>query len=95
LHSPASGDSHGIPSLVWKEIGGQECELPANKPLAVVAYESVLPVQAFVEPMAVGDALIDMPLFLEPDKYVPVPLEATYQTAFDAVPKRWRTVLQP
>jgi hypothetical protein len=35
-----------------------------------------------------------MPLYLEPDLYVPVPLEATYQTAFAMMPKRWRDVLE-
>jgi hypothetical protein len=29
----------------------------------------------------VGDTLIDMPLFLDPDKYVAVPLEEIYQLA--------------
>ena len=34
-------------------------------------------------------------LFLEPRRYVPVPLEATYQAAFDAVPRRWQEELKP
>ena len=34
-----------------------------------------------------------MPLFLLPDEYVLVPLEATYQAAWEAVPAFWRTVL--
>lgn len=37
----------------------------------------------------------DMPLFLEPDRYVPVPLEATYRAAFEAVPRRWQQELDP
>jgi hypothetical protein len=36
-----------------------------------------------------------MPLYLEPDVYVSVPLEATYRTAFAAMPSRWRSVLDP
>ncbi len=43
--------------------------------------------------LAVGDVLPDMPLFFEPERYIPVPLEQTYRAAFDAVPKRWRDVL--
>jgi hypothetical protein len=35
-----------------------------------------------------------MPLFLKPDWYVLVPLDATYRAAFDAVPHRWREVLE-
>jgi hypothetical protein len=45
--------------------------------------------------LAVSDSLAEMPLFLEPDAQVPVPLEATYERAFAALPRRWRTVLAP
>jgi hypothetical protein len=38
-------------------------------------------------------ALADMPLFLTPDVYVTVPLESTYQSAWEAVPEFWRNVL--
>jgi hypothetical protein len=62
--------------------------------LTLVAYESSVTVRAYVEPVAVGDDLPDMPLFLEPGAHVPVPLEATYRSAFAAVPRRWRTVLE-
>ena len=34
-----------------------------------------------------------MPLFLTPDRYVQVPLEATYQAAWQNVPEFWRDVL--
>jgi hypothetical protein len=34
-----------------------------------------------------------MPLFLEPKTSVEVPLKATYQTAFDDVPKPYREEL--
>jgi tetratricopeptide (TPR) repeat protein len=36
---------------------------------------------------------LDMPLFLTPGVYVPVPLEKTYQSAWEAVPSFWRDVL--
>ena len=51
--------------------------------------------RAFIEPIGVGDSPIDMPLFLDPGRYVAVPIEETYRTAFDAIPRRWRTVLEP
>ncbi|NUQ64595.1 MAG: hypothetical protein HUU20_19180 [Pirellulales bacterium] len=50
--------------------------------------------RAFIEPVAVGGRLPDMPLFLDPERYVPVPLEDTYTAAFAAVPKRWQSVLE-
>jgi len=49
---------------------------------------------AYIEPTAINHALIDMPLFLTPDRYIPVPLEETYLAAYHGVPRRWRVVLQ-
>lgn len=40
-----------------------------------------------------GQALAEMPLFLNPDEYVPVPLEATYTAAWEAVPTFRRNTL--
>jgi hypothetical protein len=48
----------------------------------------------YVEPTAVGRELLEMPLFLEPEIYVNVPLEATYQAAHRGVPRRWKAVLE-
>ena len=45
---------------------------------------------AFVEPVAVGDQLIDMPAYLDIDHYVPVPLEATYQSTWANCPEDMR-----
>ena len=49
--------------------------------------------EAFIEPTAVNASLPDMPLFLTTEVYIPVPLEATYQSAWEAVPEFWRNVL--
>jgi len=94
LHPPTPRDPHGIHAAIWEEITGQEYVAPANKPLTLAAYESALTVRAYVEPLAVGDRLADMPLFLEPGGHVLVPLENTYQGAFAALPQRWRVVLE-
>jgi hypothetical protein len=68
--------------------------IPVGKPLTLVAYESNLAVSAYVDPFAIGESLRNMPLFLKPGAYVEVPLEATYQSAFAAAPRRWRRVLE-
>jgi hypothetical protein len=91
---PGKRDPQGIDGTIWEEITGLEYTAPADKPLTLVAYESALTVRAHIESVAVGDVLIDMPLFLEPGAHVLVPLEATYQRAFAAVPRRWRRVLE-
>lgn len=95
LFPPGKRDPEGIHGEIWQEIAGAECAPSPDKPLTLAAYESGLTVRAYVVPVAVGDALADMPLFLEPDQAVDVPLDSTYQAAFSAVPRRWRQVLEP
>ena len=43
------------------------------------------PLTSYLEPLAVGDVLPEVPLFLNPGYYVPLPLEATYQAAWDSL----------
>jgi hypothetical protein len=93
LHPPGPRDPQGIHGAVWEEITGQDVLAAPEKPLTLAAYETGLTVRAYVVPVAVGDVLPDMPLFLEPGAQVPVPLEATYRSAWAAVPRRWRNVL--
>ncbi len=94
LQPPTSRDPQGIHGAIWDEVTGLPYNRPVNKPLTLAAYEAGGVVQAYVEPVAVGDSLIDMPLFLEPGRFVEVPLEETYRLAYESVPRRWRTVLE-
>ena len=92
---PGPRDPGGVHGLIWGEVTDEEYRLPPDKPLTLVAYEADSITRAYVDPVAVGDSLPDKPLFLEPNGCVMVPLEATYNAAFDAQPRRWRNVLQP
>jgi len=94
LLPPGPRDPQGIHALIWDDICGKQYTLPAGKPLTLAAYETDLSTKAYVESVAIGDTLQDMPLFLRPHAHVPVPLEKTYESAFAAVPKRWRGVLE-
>jgi hypothetical protein len=93
LHAPGSLDPQGIHGAIWEHITGRAFEAPADKRLTLVAYEGSAALRAYIEPVAVGDALPDMPLFLEPGAYVNLPLEAIYQSAYRGMPLRWRRVL--
>jgi Protein of unknown function (DUF4058) len=86
LHPPTKGDPRGIHKLIWDELEEEDFNLPAEKPLILVAYEAGPDWVAYVEPVAVGDVLPDMPLFLSSGFYVPAPLEATYQTTWKHFP---------
>jgi hypothetical protein len=96
LFPPTRRDPQGIHAAIWQELVEEvDYAPPPDKPLTLAAYESSLVVKAYIEPVAVGDALPDMPLILEPGWAVNVPLEQTYQAAWEAVPRRWRNVLAP
>ena len=51
-------------------------------------------VDMYVEPLAVGAVLPEMPLFLTPQRYVDLSLESTYQAAYEGMPSFLRGVLE-
>ena len=93
LFPPSRRDPSGIHGAIWSEFSDDPFELPGDEPLTLAAYSAGPRKEAFVEPTAVGRQLIDMPLFLEPELYVNVPLEVTYTSAYRGVPDRWKEVL--
>jgi hypothetical protein len=94
LFAPGLHDPHGIHGAVWEHFDSGNDAPPADKPLTLAAYVGGTLPEAYLEFVAVGDALPDMPLFLQPDGYVHTPLEATYQAAYRGLPAYWRGVLE-
>lgn len=94
LHPATKHDPNGIHAAIWESFDPEDYVLPKEKPLTLAAYAAGVVAEAYVEHLAVGDALPDMPLFLTRDYYVNVPLEATYQTAYRGVPAYWRNVIE-
>jgi hypothetical protein len=93
LIPPTARDPQGIHKAIWDEIGDEPFSLPPDKRLTLASYSAGLEMIAYVEPVGVGDVLPDMPLFLEPDRYVPVRLESTYQATWDVCPAPLRDAL--
>jgi hypothetical protein len=62
--------------------------------LTLALYESGLFIRANVRHAAVGEELPEMPLYLEPEAWVPVPLAATDTAAFAGMPRRWQRLLE-
>lgn len=90
---PGKRDPNGVHAAIWHDLVGEQFALPPEKPLTLVSYSAGEAFTAYVNPVAVGDPLPDMPLFLDPERYVSVPLEAAYQAAWATFPEEWRTVL--
>ena len=94
LHPPGPRDPQGIHKAIWDDIEESEFELPPDMPLTLASYRADQPPEAFLEFTAVGLSLTAMPLFLNLAEYITVPLESSYQSAWDAVPRYWREVIE-
>ena len=99
LFPPTPRDPDGIHKAISDEFGERPFELLPEKPLILAAYEAGdseagnVPT-AYVEPVGVGDLLPDMPVYLEWDGYVLVPLEATYQTTWASCSAEMRELVE-
>jgi len=91
----SSRDPFGLHAAIIEDFHDDPLRLPVETPLSVFAYECDDRVRSYLEPLAVGDCLPDMPVFLYPEMYIDVPLEATYMAAWEAVPRRWQKVIAP
>jgi hypothetical protein len=87
LFPPSSRDPHGIHQAIRDQFKEGPFDLPPDKPLTLASYAAGPEKVAYVENVAVGERLPDMPIFLTPDRYVPCPLEATYQTTWGVFPQ--------
>jgi hypothetical protein len=96
LFPPGLHDPHGMHGAVLRRLeqSDEPYDLPGEEPLTLASYATGPRVQTYVEHLALGALLPDMPLFLRPDRYVNVPLEATYHSTYRGVPAFWRDVLE-
>jgi hypothetical protein len=94
LFPPTKRDPQRLSRAIWDQIEEEDFTLPADKPLTLAAYSAGPIKTVYLEPIAVGDELPDMPLFLEPELYVPVSLEATYQTSWNVFPAALKGLLE-
>lgn len=94
LFPPSERDPDGIHKAIWDQLADQPFELPAGKRLTVVSYQTGDGITARIEPLAVGDLLPEMPLFLTPSEHVLVPLESTYAATWDVCPEPIRELVE-
>jgi hypothetical protein len=96
LFPPGRHDPHGMHGFIRQRLeqSDEPYDLPADEPLTLASYAAGPQVEVYLEHVAVGAALPEMPLFLRPDRYINVPLEPTYQAAYHGMPAFWREVLE-
>jgi hypothetical protein len=95
LFPPSERDPQGLHKLIWDEFAKRPFELPADKRLTVAAYRATPTKVAYVEPLAVGDDLPDLPIFLtDAGDFIPAPLDATYRASWAVFPADFKPLLE-
>jgi hypothetical protein len=96
LFPPGPHDSCGMHGAIWQRLENTEepYDLPTDDSLTVASYVASDKVDIYLGHPSVAAPLPAMPLFLRPDRYVTVPLEATYLEAYRSLPAFWRNVLE-
>lgn len=94
LFPPTPRDPFGIHKAIWDEIEEEDFAFPEGKDRILASYETGGERVAYVEPVAVGDTLPDMPLFLTNALHVMVPLGPSYQATWDASPEEMRIAVE-
>ena len=86
LFPPTPRDPQGMHKAIWDELSDEPFETTPGKPLIVASYQGGDIPTAYVEPVGLGDTLPSLPIFLSETRYIPAPLEVTYQEAWAAFP---------
>jgi hypothetical protein len=95
LLPPGRHDANGLHGAIWGRLDPDEpYELPGRTPLTLAAYAAAVPPRAYIDHLAVGDALPSTALFLTGDRYISLPLEATYIAAYASMPAFWQDVIE-
>jgi hypothetical protein len=93
LFPPTTRDPDGIHRAIWGEGCEGDFPLPKGKRLTCVSYVGYPLAEVYLEPVAVGDKLPEMLVFVTRETYIKLPLEKTHRSAWDAVPSVWQDEL--
>lgn len=95
LFPPTLRDPFGIAKAIWDEFGDEPLEAPPGQPLIVASYLAGDSPTAYVESVGIGDPLPSLPIFLSETRYIPAPLDATYQEAWAVFPAMLKEIIDP
>ena len=96
LIAPGRHDPRGLNGAIWDRLELEEPEGldPPSGRLTLGSYVAGPQLEGYAERLDVGDALPEMPLFLTPETYIPLPLDPTYGAAYRGLPGFWRGVIE-
>lgn len=96
LQPPSRSLPGGFHAALCEAFDVSPPQIPPDRPLQAASYEVLEPARicSRVVPLAIGDGLPEMPVFLLPGRFVRVPLEATYAEAFAGLAYPFRATLE-
>lgn len=86
--------TNSVHSSVWEEFSGKGIDPNKDTSASLVSFFVGNHPAAFVDDVAIGSVIPDMPLFLAENVHVSLPLEETYRTAWDGFPQPLRQLLE-
>lgn len=86
LLPPGKHDPAGIHGAIWERFDDEPYAVPQDQSLTLASYTAGAQPTAYVEHLSPGQDLVEMPLFLNADRYINVPMNTTYQIAFHGLP---------
>lgn len=89
---PNSATPHGMHSAIWSVVDPERMtpHLPPDRPMVVAGYRAEPKPVAYLNYAAVGRPIPAGPLYLDRERFVEVPLEATYTQTFDRQPEQFK-----
>lgn len=92
---PGSHDPGGMHPAIWAGLDTEPESVspPPDRPLTLAGYRAADKPVAYLEYAGIGLPLPDVPLFLDGDVFVNVPLEATYMTNYAELPAELKAEL--
>lgn len=90
LHDPA-----GMHAAIWMELDTEPdtASPPPKQPFTFAGYRAADKPVAYLDYAGIGESLPDVPLFLDGDLFVSVPLESTYMTNYGELPDPFKAAL--
>jgi hypothetical protein len=96
LFPPTKRDPFGVHRAIWDEFEEEDdqFEFPPGKDRIVASYHAGREKAAYAEPIALGDTIPTMPLFLYEGRHIKVPLEAVYQTTWSYMERDMQEIVE-
>src|SRR5271166_3102457 len=95
LFPPTPRDPQGIHKAISDELSDHPFVAPPDTQLIVASYIGGHIPTAYVESVGIGDELPSLPIFLSETRYIPAPLEVTYQEAWAVFPAMLKELIEP